>query len=156
MENDKSTDNGNTAAQAKTAAKTLKRTFRIILALTVLCVAYNESFPDALAGLLGDSTTEYYTLTAMELLTVCLIPAALKMMSLKAVKDRIRRGGRKAYTRLALLRMGLVGVPLVANTVLYYCFLSVAFAYMAIIGSLCLAFVYPGEGRCQNEMQCEE
>ena len=50
----------------------------------------------------------------------------------------------------------MIGVPLVANTILYYMSMSVAYGYMAIIGGLCFTFVYPSIGRCINETNIGE
>lgn len=142
--------------KAKRLTHTLKTAFFLKVALALSCVAYNEIRPGALLGLIGCGTKEYYILMAMELTTVCTIPAALKIMKLRRVRENIRENGLPSYLRFALLRMSLIGFPLLANIFFYYCFMSVPFAYMAMIEALCLAFVYPGEGRCLNETQCEE
>lgn len=142
--------------KAKRLTHTLKTAFFLIVALALLCVAYNEIMPGTLLGLIDCGTKEYYILMAMELVTVCTIPVALKIMKLRRVRENIRENGLPSYLRFALLRMSLIGFPMLANIFFYYCFMSVSYAYMAIIEALCLAFVYPGEGRCLNEIQCEE
>lgn len=98
---------------------------------------------------------QYLVLTIMELSTICLIPFALKMFKIKPICNDIKKRGWTAYCRYALFRLCLIGIPMVLNVFFYYQFLAVAFAYLAIIGAICLAFVYPSEGKCLNEIQCE-
>lgn len=155
MEKYKITDNDR-ITELKKITRKLKTAFFIIVALVVLCVAYNEIIPSTLLGIIDCGTKEYYVLMSMELITICLIPAALKMMSLKQIIENIKINGLAKYSQIAMLRMSMIGLPLLANAFLYYCFMSVAYAYMAIIGALCLVFVYPSEGRCLNETQCKE
>lgn len=94
---------------------------------------------------------EYTVLTVMELLTVCLLPLALKIMGIKGVKESARKSDRK-YTAIAAARLAMIGVPIIINIVSYYVFMNVAFAYLAIIGAVCLAFVYPNRGRKEDEL----
>lgn len=94
---------------------------------------------------------EYTVLTVMELLTVCLLPLALKIMGTKRVKESARKSDRK-YTAIAAARLAMIGVPIIINILFYYVFMNVAFAYLAIIGTVCLAFVYPNRGRKEDEL----
>lgn len=94
---------------------------------------------------------EYTVLTVMELLTVCLLPLALKIMGTKRVKESARKSDRK-YTAIAAARLAMIGVPIIINILSYYVFMNVAFAYLAIIGTVCLAFVYPNRGRKEDEL----
>ncbi len=95
-------------------------------------------------------TTEYSVLTVMELITVCLLPLALKMMGIRKITDLVRKDDKK-YTSFAAIRLAMIGVPLVVNIIAYYIFMNVAFAYLAIIGAVCLAFVYPSHVRKESE-----
>ena len=101
----------------------------------------------------GNSAFEYVLLTTMELLTLCCIPLALKLVSIERAKRLAGSDTHKAYRRLALLRLSLLGMAMVANTLFYYMSLSVAFLYLAILTALCFAFVYPSDSRYLNEME---
>ena len=57
----------------------------------------------------------------------------------------------KAMLRWGTVRLAMLCVPMVLNTWLYYQFMNVAFGYMAIIGLLSLAFVYPTRTRYIQE-----
>ncbi len=71
----------------------------------------------------GDEEKEFLCVSAMELLTVCLIPLALRYFK-------------------GSLGVAAIGVPMVVNTLLYYLFMRVAFGYLAIIGLICALFVW--------------
>ena len=58
----------------------------------------------------------------------------------------------KALLRWGSLRMLMLCVPMVINTLCYYLFMNVAFAYMAIILFICLFLVYPSLDRCYSEI----
>lgn len=103
-----------------------------------------------------DSTLQYGALMVMELLTICTIPLSLKLFSFKKVKTQLERNGLKGLRLFGTLRINMLGIPVLMNTFFYYQFVAVAFAYMAIIGLLCVTFVYPSMGRCMNEIQCEK
>ena len=108
-------------------------------------------------GLLAyDQSLNFAMLTAMEIFTICSIPTALKLMSIKRIRRRISQEGPKEYRRWAVVRLDLVGAPMIVNLFLYYMTYSVAFVYMAIISALCITFVYPSEGRYRNETNTEK
>ena len=50
------------------------------------------------------------------------------------------------------LRLLMLCVPMVLNTLLYYMYMNVAFGYMGIILFLCLFFVMPTKARCESEV----
>ena len=103
-----------------------------------------------------DVFVKYQMLMLMEVLTICFIPMALKMFSLSAVRRRLKADGVRGLALFGSCRMAMIGAPLVANTILYYMSMSVAYGYMAIIGGLCFTFVYPSMGRCINETNIGE
>ena len=102
-------------------------------------------------GYAGYTTAEFIVATVMELLTIIIIPVALKMMKWGAVRIVIRNEGAAGYYRVALRRMWMLLIPMLANTLCYYLFMNVLFAYMAIILAISLVFVYPSENRCIAE-----
>ena len=56
-----------------------------------------------------------------------------------------------SYDCRAILRLVLLGLPLLLNTFAYYAFMGVPFGYMAIILFLCLLFVMPTRNRYERE-----
>lgn len=96
----------------------------------------------------GDSVQAEFLLTmTMELLTVGLIPLALWMFKSKKVKEDLNSG------KWAGLRLLIIGLLIVVNTLLYYVYLNASFGYMAIIALICLPFVYPSLNRCKAEVE---
>ncbi|KGI59515.1 MULTISPECIES: hypothetical protein [unclassified Prevotella] len=141
----------------------MRRTCNILLGLfwgsivlSLLMVVLFES--DLL--LPGDWTTdksaEFLWAVVMELLTICVIPLALRLFHFTKVEKQIISSSSEtsgAYRRLAILRLLLLMIPLVANTFLYYMFMNVAFGYMGIILLLSACFIYPSLSRCLSETQ---
>ena len=131
--------------------KTLKVYFfaPIILAL-ILVVLYESEI--ILPGSLKIGTQAWFIiLTVMELLTIAVIPAALYLFKIKKVKEALKAEPVAAMKKYGVMRLLMLGLPLVANTDLYYMSMNVAFGYMAIIMLLVLPFVYPSKARCEEE-----
>ncbi|MDD5821070.1 MAG: hypothetical protein PUD23_03290 [Prevotella sp.] len=99
----------------------------------------------------ADRIADYYWAIFMEAATICLIPLSLRLFKWKHVEAAIHSDGDQAMLRWGTLRLAMLCVPMVLNTWLYYQFMNVAFGYMAIIGLLSLAFVYPTRTRYIQE-----
>ena len=100
----------------------------------------------------GYVTAEFLCATIMEILTICLIPLALRLFKFGAVRNDIQQNGIRGHYRWALTRMLMLILPLLVNTMLYYLFIKVEFAYMAIILFISLAFIIPTKARCESEL----
>ena len=74
----------------------------------------------------------------------------MKLFKLRAVAKRLRTP--QALLCLGSLRLAMLTVPMVVNTLLYYLFMNVAFGYLAIILALCIFFVFPSMSRCEAEV----
>lgn len=129
----------------------LMRLFVAFLAIVALVVVVFETelLPNGtLAGC--DGSDEFMVLSAMELLTLCVIPVALRLFKFRAVASRLTTAD--GLLRYGTLRLLMLCVPMVANALLYYLYMNVAFGYMGIILFLCMAFVLPTKGRCEAEV----
>ena len=130
-------------------------TAALLLAL-LLIVVYESGWllPGAWAS---DVQTLFWLSIVMELLTVVLIPSALYLFKTKYVHQRLTAPTAEKPRRLlmwATLRMQMLCLPMVLNTLFYYLFgCQVAFGYMAIILFLCLIMIYPSMGRCLAETE---
>lgn len=98
-------------------------------------------------------TSEYVVATVMELLTLAVVPVALRMFKFEAVARNLQANGAEALRRWGLLRISMLGLPLVGNTLLYYIYMATPFGYMAIILLISMVFVYPSLGRCMAETE---
>lgn len=52
-----------------------------------------------------------------------------------------------------MARVLLLGIPMFANTLLYYAFMSPRFGYMAIILLLCMLCIYPSIDNDKEDCQ---
>lgn len=146
----------NGESNVKQVQHVLLAQFLIYIALALLIVLLFEAdiiLPGIIAS---DQTMQYVLLMLMELLTIACIPLALKFFSMKSVKKRLVAGRNSTLLLFGTLRLAMLGAPVVVNALLYYLSLSATFGYLAILGALCLAFVYPSESRCLNEIAPEE
>lgn len=120
----------------------------------VVCLAMIIPYENdwLLAGNLeNDKLTEYYVAIALELITICLIPLALRLFKFKRLQSYLMAAPDERYLPLAAARMAMLTVPMMVNCFLYYQFVNVAFGYMGIIDLLAMVFIYPSKTRCQQE-----
>lgn len=123
----------------------------IVVCLVVIVLFENEVLIPGAYGY--NKIADYYVAIAMELLTICLIPLSLRLFKFKKVKSSIKESSCQGLLHWGALRLAMLVIPMMANAVLYYLFMNVAFGYMGIIGLLCLVFVYPSRTRCNAELQ---
>ena len=95
-------------------------------------------------GVLADRLQDEFLCTiAMELVTIVFIPIALRLFKTKDVEKRLDEGDIRTFKTWSIVRILMITVPLLMNTLLYYIFMNTAFGYMAIILLICLPFIYP-------------
>lgn len=85
--------------------------------------------------------TEFLCAIIMELLTIILIPTALRLFKTKNVgEDDV-----KALRTWGVVRIMMITAPLLLNTLGYYLFMNTTFGYMALILLICTPFIYIGD-----------
>ncbi len=98
----------------------------VLIALAVGMVVCFETDMLAEGPFCGvNAQAEFVVTVLMEILSICIIPITLR------------------FVRRVVWRVSLIMVPMVANTLLYYLFMSVPFGYLAIILLIVSVFVYP-------------
>lgn len=90
-----------------------------------------------------DRQVEFVVAALMELVTLATIPVALRMFKFGFVTRRLSVETSRSLFCFNLLRVLLLGLPLLANTLFYYVFMATPFGYMAIIILISMAFVSP-------------
>ena len=96
------------------------------------------------SGVLADRPQDEFLCTiAMELVTIVFIPIALRLFKTKDVDRRLDEGDIKTFKTWSIVRILMITVPLLMNTLLYYIFMNSTFGYMALILLICLPFIYP-------------
>lgn len=101
----------------------------------------------------GAADAEYIALSLMVLVTLAAIPSALRLFKTAKVGTELTARKEAALLKWGTVRLGMLGVPFVVDTILYYMFMKPAFGYLAIILLICLIFVYPSEDRCASEVE---
>lgn len=125
--------------------------FMFFISVTIIIIVLHETDIILNGALTGNKNSEFIVLTVMELLTIALIPISLKLLKTKHVRKDMASSHGKNMLKWSMLRLCLIGVPMIANLLLYYSYMNVAFGYMAIIGLLCMFFIYPSMDKCTNE-----
>jgi len=130
----------------------LKLQYLAVMAVLILVVVLCETDLLPIGFFAGSQQAEFWLLLLMEPLTLAAIVAALYLFKSKKVAAALHSGGIAALDRWATLRLLMLQVPLMLNTVGYYLFLVPSFGYMAIMTLLAMCFVYPSLARCKSEV----
>lgn len=124
----------------------------IAVGLVIVVLFENDLLPCGIM-ISDDKSVEFVVATIMELLTICVIPVALKLLRFKRISKLLTSA--EALSKWGTIRLLMLCVPMIVNTVFYYMFMNVAFGYMGIIIFLCLFFVVPTKERCRSEIRTE-
>lgn len=124
----------------------------IAVGLIIVVLFENDLLPCGIM-ISDDKSVEFVVATIMELLTICVIPVALKLFRFKRISKLLTSA--EALSKWGTIRLLMLCVPMIVNTVFYYMFMNVAFGYMGIIIFLCLFFVVPTKERCRSEIKTE-
>lgn len=124
----------------------------IAVGLVIVVLFENDLLPCGIM-ISDDKSVEFVVATIMELLTICVIPVALKLFRFKRISKLLTSA--EALSKWGTIRLLMLCVPMIVNMVFYYMFMNVAFGYMGIIIFLCLFFVVPTKERCRSEIKTE-
>ncbi len=134
--------------------KNLRMLFLCSIAVALIIVLLYETeilLPGALAL---NNRLCFVVATIMELLTIAIIPFALRLFKFRKVNGKLTESETTRWDNLlkyGSVRILLLAIPMIINVVCYYLFTLTAFAYMAIILFLCMFFVYPTVDKCIAE-----
>ena len=138
----------------ETTVKNLRMLFLCSIAVALIIVLLYETeilLPGALAL---NNRLCFVVATIMELLTIAIIPFALRLFKFRKVNGKLTESEATRWDNLlkyGSVRILLLAIPMIINVVCYYLFTLTAFAYMAIILFLCMFFVYPTVDKCIAE-----
>jgi len=94
--------------------------------------------------------------TLMILVTLALVPLALRLFKFRRVHDDLVSRKAPALARWGRLRLLVLGGLLVVNTFLYYAFAyEPTYGYLAVVVLLTMPFVVPTLNRCNAEVADE-
>ena len=122
----------------------------MVFAAAVIIFVYETSLSQP-GNLADNKRIEYICAVGMELIALGSIPLALRLFKFKYISSDLTKRREQALLQWGMLRMLMLCVPILSNTLLYYLFLNPTFAYLALIHAICLMFVYPTMDRCVAE-----
>jgi membrane protease YdiL (CAAX protease family) len=122
------------------------------LALAGLVYVSGEFFEIDLAWLSESSATMNYVIQmVMILVTLGQIPLALRLFKFRMIHNELV-SNQISLLKWGLVRILLLGVPLITNTLLYYFYaFEPAYGYLAVITLLSMVFILPTSDRCESE-----
>ena len=126
----------------------------LLVALLLVVLFETETLSSGLWT--GQLTAEFLCRCFMEVLTLAGVWLALRLMHFQKVHADLMQRKETALGKWATLRLLLLELPMVVNTLLYYMYMQTTYGYMAIIALLALPFVYPSKSRCQDEIEEEK
>ena len=111
-------------------------------------------------GLLaGNAQMEYILQSVSILLTIGLIPFALRMFNLnlvKRIKELPLQQALKSYQTWSLLRLALLFVPSIMALSFYYLTMNTTNLFCACMALIATLFCVPSENRIKNELDLPE
>ena len=111
-------------------------------------------------GLLaGNAQMEYILQSVSILLTIGLIPFALRMFNMnlvKRIKDLPLQQALKSYQTWSLLRLALLFVPAIMALSFYYLTMNTTNLFCACMALIATLFCVPSESRIKNELDLPE
>ena len=111
-------------------------------------------------GLLaGNAQMEYILQSVSILLTIGLIPFALRMFNMnlvKRIKDLPLQQALKSYQTWSLLRLALLFVPAIMALSFYYLTMNTTNLFCACMALIATLFCVPSENRIKNELDLPE
>lgn len=99
------------------------------------------------------ATVEFLCRFTMEVVTLLGIWMSLRLFKFQRVHADLMPRKEEALKKWGVIRLLLLEVPMLLNTILYYIYMQTTYGYMAIIAVLCLPFVFPTLSRCEGEVE---
>ena len=107
----------------------------------------------------GNAQMEYILQSVSILLTIGLIPFALRMFNLnlvKRIKELPLQQALKSYQTWSLLRLALLFVPAILALSFYYLTMNTTNLFCACMSLIATLFCVPSESRIKNELDLPE
>lgn len=124
-----------------------------LLGLSVLVAVLFECEVFPMATWSEQLSAEFLCRCAMEVLALGGIYLSLRLFKFQRVHHDLVTRKEPALKKWGIVRLLLLEVPMLLNTLLYYMFMQTTYGYLAIIAALSLPFVYPTLGRCMDEVE---
>jgi hypothetical protein len=137
----------------------LRVAFATLWAVALLIVGLYETdiFTDGI--LTGHSTAQFYLETLAFFLSIAGVYFALKLFSLKRIKELIHQPdemGIHNYFNFSLLRLAFLAIPLWLDILIYYWTMNNNGIMLALITAVGTSFCWPSEGKLIQETSDEK
>lgn len=135
----------------KQISKILMIVYMVLVAIALGIIVLYET--DTLeAGVWAtEEQSKFLFTTLMELGSLAAAFFGLRLFKFDVVHRDLVTRQEPAMMKWGLIRLLILEVPMVADTLLYYIYMYTTFGYLAIILLLCLPFVFPTLSRCLAE-----
>ena len=133
---------------------TLIYMFWVLLTLVVVVLYETDILETGIMA--GDNQSEFILTALMELVSLGAAFLGLRLFKLKTVSNDLINLQEPAMMKWGTVRLLILEVPMLADTLLYYIYMNTTFGYLAIMLLLCLPFVFPSLNRCLAETSEEE
>ena len=136
-----------------------KSTFLGVWTAPLLLVVLYETGLYQEGLLAGNAQMEYILQSVSILLTIGLIPFALRMFNLnlvKRIKELPLQQALKSYQTWSLLRLALLFVPAIMALSFYYLTMNTTNLFCACMALIATLFCVPSESRIKNELDLPE
>ena len=131
--------------------------FILYIFLSVLLIVLYETHIFSTGTLIGHASTIYIIECAGILLTMALIPLALKSYHLAlvriAISDTSEEERRQSYIRWNEIRLAIFTVIVLLNTSIYYMTRDNICGYCAIMGAIASLFCWPTKDGVKTELE---
>lgn len=124
-----------------------------LLGLSVLVAVLFECEVLPMATWSEHLSAEFLCRCVMEVVALGGIYLSLRLFKFQRVHHDLVTRKEPALKKWSMLRLLLLEVPMLLNTLLYYMYMQTTYGYLAIIAALSLPFVYPTLGRCMDEVE---
>ena len=107
----------------------------------------------------GNAQMEYIFQSVSIMLTIGLIPFALRMFNLnlvKRIKELPLQQALKSYQKWSDVRLGLLFVPAILSVSFYYITMNTTNLFCACMALIATLFCIPSESRIKNELDLPE
>lgn len=140
----------------KQISKKLMIVYLALLAIAIGLIILYETETLEAGVLATEEQSKFLYTTFMELGSLAAAFFGLRLFKFQAVHNDLVTRKEPAMMKWGLIRLLILELPMVADTLLYYIYMYTTFGYLAIILLLCLPFVFPTLNRCLAETSEEE
>jgi len=127
----------------------------ILLVTAIIVVVYETNILSPGGNVLSKES-EFINVAIMEVATLACVFLALRLFKFKQIHQALVTEKAPALLKFGLIRLMLLELPMLSNTLFYYMYMNTTFGYLAIILLLCLPFVVPTMNRCIAETTEDE